>query len=242
MNATRSNACAQSAAALCVSLAMLSCAGATRKNAASASSALPSVVTPEELASESELQAQNPPAAGAKAPAAAPTAEFPILYVSAEPIDVREFLSAMWLRASDTSKEVIDKLVVESIAVMEAERLGLAVSPTKVDEGLEAAWKALGDRLERQGHGVSVAQYLRTELNLDSETYRKRLRHESLAQLVTERDVRIWACTRERRILYIVELADQKALDAFSAGLAAGRDFDSLAKELHVHKDKQRLC
>ena len=51
--------------------------------------------------------------------------------------------------------------------------------------------------------------------------------------------MRIWACTRERRILYIVELADQKALDAFSAGLAAGRDFDSLAKELHVHKDKQ---
>ncbi len=226
---------------VCIFGVCLACAGATRNNVATASSTFPDAASREELRSESAVLGQTPPAPGAKpqAPTAPADPDLAIAMVSGEPIDVRSFLARTWMRSNDISREILDQLVVERLALLEAERLEIAVSQTMVDERLEAAWKALGDSLERQGRGVSIAQHLRTQLGVDSEYYRKQLRRESIAQLVAERVVRSWAAAHERRVVHLVELADQKALDAFSAGLAAGRDFDSLAKELHRYKDKE---
>lgn len=188
-------------------------------------------------------QGQTPPAGtqdpAATKPAAAPDVDIPIAYVSGEAIDVRSFLTRLWMRSNDVSREVLDRLVVENLALIEAERQEIAVSPTRVDERSEAAWKALGESLERQGKGVSIAEHLRRELGVDSEYYRRQLRREAILQMLAERVVRAWAFARPRCEVRLVELADQAALDAFSAGLAAGRGFDALAKELHRYREKE---
>ena len=226
------------ASALAAALCLCACAATTREHVASAPLALPDAGAREALRGEAGVQQGQNPQAPAP-PGAAADPDLAIAFVSGEPIDVRSFLSRTWIRSSDISREILDRLVVERIALLEAERQEIAVSPTMVDERLESAWKALGDSLERQGRGVSIAQHLRTELGVDTEYFRRQLRRESIAQLVAERVVRCWAAGRERCVVRLVELADQKALDAFTAGLAAGRDFDSLAKELHRFKEKE---
>lgn len=193
----------------------------------------------EELRSEAQVQAPVQDPKQAAPPAANDGPDMAIALVSGEPIDVRSFLARTWIRSSDMSREILDRLVVERLALLEAERQEIAVSQTRVDERLEVAWKALGDSVARKGGGVSVAEHLRRELGVDSEYYRRQLRREAIAQLVAERVVRLWASGRERCEVTLVDLADQATADAFSAGLAAGRDFDSLAQEHHFFKDKE---
>ena len=187
-------------------------------------------------------QAPATQAPGAQAPGAAkspPDVDVPIAFVSGEAIDVRSFLTRLWMRSNDVSRETLDRLVVENLALIEAERQEIAVSPTRVDERSEAAWKALGESLERQGKGVSIAEHLRRELGVDSEYYRRQLRREAILQMLAERVVRSWSAGRPRCEVRLLELADKAALDAFTAGLAAGKDFDSLAKELHRYREKE---
>ena len=230
---------ARTALALTLAALTSACASTKHANVAGASGLLPGASVLEELRTESLEQT---PAAGPKPAAQARPndgPDMPIALVAGEPIDVRSFLARTWIRSSDVSREILDRLVVERLALLEAERQEIAVSQTRVDERLETAWKALGESLERQGKGVSIAEHLRRELGVDSEYYRRQLRREAIAQLVAERVVRKWACSRDRCIVTIVELADQAAVDAFSAGLASGRDFTSLAKELHRHREKE---
>ncbi len=219
-----------------------SCASATRSNLSAKDAGIADAPTRETLRAESAVEGQKSQVPAAPGAVAAPLAGDPdlaIALVSGEPIDVRSFLARIWLRSSDVSREILDRLVVERLALLEAERQEIAVSQTKVDERLEAAWKALGDSLERQGRGISIAKHLQTELGVDTEYYRRQLRREAIAQLVAERVVRAWACGRERCVVRLVELVDQQAMDAFNVGLAAGRDFDSLAKELHRYREKE---
>ncbi len=224
----------------CVLLA--GCAGTTRSNLSAGHAALADASTREALRAESAVEGQQSQAPAAPAGAPAPVAadqDLAIALVSGEPIDIRSFLARIWLRSSDVSREVLDRLVVERLALLEAERQEIAVSQSRVDERLEAAWKVLGDSLERQGRGISIAKHLQTELGVDTEYYRRQLRRDAIAQLIAERVVRTWACGRERCVVRMVELADQQAMDAFNVGLAAGRDFDSLAKELHRYREKE---
>ncbi len=224
----------------CVLLA--ACASATRSNLSAGDGELADASTREALRAESGVEGQKPQSPAAPAAAPAPQAAGPdlaIALVSGEPIDIRSFLARIWLRSSDVSREVLDRLVVERLALLEAERQEIAVSQSRVDERLEVAWKELGDSLERQGRGISIAKHLQTELGVDTEYYRRQLRRDAIAQLVAERVVRAWACGRERCVVRLVELADPKAMDAFNVGLAAGRDFDSLAKELHRYREKE---
>ncbi len=190
---------------------------------------------------EGSVEPQGPqtPQIPAVPPAAAADPDLAIAMVANEPIDVRAFLARIWMRSSDESREVLERLVVERLALLEAERQEIAVSPTLVDERMEAAWKILGDGLERQGRGVSIARHLQTELGVDTEYYRRQLRREAIGQLLAERVVRTWATSRERCVVRLVELPDQAALDAFTAGQAAGRDFESLAGEFHRFREKE---
>ena len=229
--------------AACVMFAILlaSCASTTRESLSAKDAGIPDASTREELREASAVEEQKPqtPAVPSAKPAAATgDPDLAVALVSGEPIDVRSFLARIWLR-SDVSREILDRLVVERMALLEAEREGIAVSQNKVDERLEVAWKALGDNLERQGRGVSIAKHLQSVLGVDTEYYRRQLRRDAIAQLVAERVVRAWGRGRERCVVRFIELADQKGLDAFSAGLAAGRDFDSLAKEFHRSRDKE---
>ncbi|HUR26613.1 MAG TPA: hypothetical protein VM509_00385, partial [Planctomycetota bacterium] len=204
MNSLRRNARAWTLAALV--LAGCASTTTTREHVASADRTLPGASAREELRTESGVQGQTPPApapAGAQSDGA-PDPDLAIAFVSGEPIDVRSFLSRTWMRSSDVSREILDRLVVERVALLEAERQEIAVSPTMVDERLEAAWKALGDSLERQGRGVSIAQHLRTELGIDAEYSRRQLRHWSIAQLIAERVVRIWSASKERVVERLV--------------------------------------
>lgn len=231
-------------AGLCLALGLTACAGATRADVKPADAGLANAAVRDEWRAESAVQnpapaAQNPPPPPAAGAQAAADPDLSIAFVSGEPIDVRSFLARVWMRSSDVSREVLDRLVVERLALLEAERQEIAVSQVRVDERVEAAWKALGDSLERQGKGISIAKHLQAELGVDTDYYRKQLRREAIAQLVAERVVRAWGAGRERRVVRLVELADKASLDSFNAGLAAGRDFESLARELHSHRDKE---
>ena len=225
----------------CLFSFLAACGSTPREHVSEAAGEFPNARAREDLRADAPLQAaaQDPKSAAPSVADDGP--DLAIAMVSGEPIDVRSFLARTWIRSNEASREILDRLVVERIALLEAERQEIAVSQTRVDERLEEVWKALGDSLERQGRGVSIAEHLRRELGVDSEYYRRQLRRESIAQLIAERVVRLWALGRERCEVTIVELSDQAGVDAFNAGLAAGRDFDSLAKELHRYKEKEPL-
>ncbi|MCK6447998.1 MAG: peptidyl-prolyl cis-trans isomerase [Planctomycetes bacterium] len=189
--------------------------------------------TPPAAASASGAAAQAPAAA-----AAAPTL-LPIARVEGRALDVRRFLTRVWIRDSSFAREVLDQLVVAELAVREADRLGIQVAPERVDAGVQRALDALAKRLEEKGSKASVEEHVEKNLGLDFALYKSELERDALMQLLAERCVRTFALASERAIVSLAELPDRAALDAFQAELSAGGEFAALVQKYGTEEIKQ---
>jgi hypothetical protein len=150
--------------------------------------------------------------------------------VGGEPIDVREFLARLWVRDAERAREVFEYLVLSRVALYEADRLGVRIDPALADETVERAWAALRQRLEESGSTLTLEQHVQRTLEMDLESYERRLRADAIVQLLTERVVRAWYLASPRVELRLTELADEVALNAALEALDAGTPFEDVAR------------
>ena len=172
----------------------------------------------------------QPPTAPAEPPRSDVPAGTLIAHVDGRPIGAAEFLTRAWLRDSKRSREILDHLVVERLAILEAERIGLSIPSALVEQRLERARAALADQLAESGSGLTPAEHVERNLGVKPDFYERQLRHETLIQLIAARCVRVWAMEQERRVVRCIEVESRAALDELRVALAAGGDFDALAE------------
>jgi hypothetical protein len=188
----------------------------------------------EEAGTSSESKAAPDPKAEPKADAAsAPasrTSELAVGSVGGELLDVREFLSRLWMRDSERAREVFEYLVMSQIALFEADRLGLRLDPALADATVEKAWAALQERIEAKGSKLTLDQHIERTLEMDRGDYERKLRADAIVQLLTERCVRAWYLSNPRVELRLIELDDEATLTAAQAALDAGTPFEDVAR------------
>jgi parvulin-like peptidyl-prolyl cis-trans isomerase-like protein len=172
--------------------------------------------------------AQVDPQPASSTPSA--SGSLPIAIVAGEAIEARAFLVRSWLRNSDQTREILDHLVVERLAILEAERLGVAILPEQVEARVKEAQQALEKKLAESGSKLTPEQHIRQKLGLEPELYARELRRETIAQLVAERVVRLWSMGHERVAARLLEIEGRERLDQAQAALAAGESFLDVAK------------
>lgn len=150
--------------------------------------------------------------------------------VGGELIDVREFLSRLWMRDSERAREVFEYLVMSQIALFEADRLGLRLDAALADATVEKAWAALQERLDAKGSKLTLDQHIERTLDMNRKDYERKLRADAIVQLLTERCVRAWYLSNPRVELHLTEIDDEAALNAAQAALDAGTPFEDVAR------------
>jgi hypothetical protein len=181
---------------------------------------------------EPEPQAGQPvPQEPAEAPPARAAARgLTVGSVGGEPIDVREFLSRLWMQRNSQAREVLENLVFARLTEMEAQRLSMTISTGLVDKVVDEAYAALRKRLQDSGSSQTPDEYIRTSLDLDPRFYERHLRSDAIIQLLAERCVRAWAMENPRRVVRLIELADLNTAEKVQSELEAGASFEELAK------------
>lgn len=150
--------------------------------------------------------------------------------VGGEPIEAQALLERLWMRDSRSVLDQFEFLVFSRIALFEADRLGVRVSPTQVDLVVQRTIAAVTARLEKTAPGLSLDQFVGRVLELDRPTYDRKVRTDAVLQLLTERCVRAWFLETPRRELDLIEFADDAQLAAGEAALAAGTPFEEVAR------------
>jgi hypothetical protein len=184
-------------------------------------------------------EAQAPPAAGAEpgaveaaAEPAAPTPAtegLPIGMVGGEAIDASALLERLWMRDSQTARELFEFLVMSRISLFEADRLGVRLDPALVDVKVQTTLAAVTERLRKNGSRLTLDQHVQRELEISRESYDRKVRADAVMQLLTERCVRAWYLESPRVELQLMELASEEALKAAQSALAAGQSFEEVA-------------
>jgi parvulin-like peptidyl-prolyl isomerase len=174
------------------------------------------------------------PEQAAAAPKPAERVDLAVAHVGGKPIDVREFLARLWFRDQVQARQVLENLVFAQVTLFEADRLGLSLEPAQVDSVVKKARAALEAKLAEKEPRLSVEEFLRTERGWEPAAYEAQVRRDAIIQLLAERCVRGWALESGRARVRLMELADDKDLEAVQAGLAAGGDFEELARRHSV--------
>ena len=151
-------------------------------------------------------------------------------------IDVQSLLVRAWWRSSDTVREMLEQLVVERLALLEARALGVRVEPVLVDARVGEARALIAERAAASGHEGGFDEFVRARLGLDPEFYAEQLRGDAIIQLLLERSVRSFSLAAERSVVRILAVRDRDALQGVEEGLAAGRSFAELV-ELYGQDD-----
>lgn len=129
---------------------------------------------------------------------------------------------------------VVDKLVAAHLATAEAQRMGLAVDPAALDQGVAAACTSLEERLAREAPEQSLRDYVEGELGRSWPVYLDRLRTSVLQQMVAERAVRAWTLGNESRAVRLIVVREREELVAVEERLSSNEDFAEVAREVSV--------
>lgn len=180
-----------------------------------------------------------PVAAQAPAAAQAPGGPAPLVVgtVGGEPIDAIALLERMWMRDSQSVKDQFEFLVLSRVALFEADRLGVRVSPDEVDLVVQRTLASVSERLKRTAPDLTLDTFVQRVLQLDRASYDRKVRTDAVLQLLTERCVRAWFLSMPRREMQMVELPDEAALKAAQTALAAGTPFDEVARQHGLPED-----
>ncbi len=172
-------------------------------------------------ATPAETHAQGPPV-------------LPIGRIGEESLDVRAFLERLWMRDAQSARDVLDYLVWSRISLFEAERLGVRLDPAQVEAMLERAYTALREKLELSGSKQTLEEHIQRVMEMDEQSYDRKLRADAILQLLTERCVRAWYLGNPRVRIVLTELPDETTLAAAQAALGAGQPFADVARAFGV--------
>lgn len=184
----------------------------------------------EPASGDAAQSAEGTPPAGARAR----SDEGVLGWVAGAPIPWEE-LVLEWRDVSERELWlVIDKLVAAHLATAESQRLGLALDPAALDQGVAAARTSLEERLAREGPERTLREYVEGDLGRSWPLYLDRLRTSVLQQMLAERAVRAWTLGNESRAVRLIVVREREALAAVEERLAAQEDFAQVAAQVSV--------
>jgi len=129
---------------------------------------------------------------------------------------------------------VIEKVVTTRLAIAEAQRLGMRLAPEAVEVRVGIERGRLKENVDARGLGISVDEYLRSELGVDPERYYARMRAATIRQMLAERVVRAWTLSNENVALRLIVTDDPDGMREVQELLAGGADFGEVAREHSV--------
>lgn len=157
-----------------------------------------------------------------------------IARVAAEEIYASELL-AFWLHnRSDEVREMLEHMVAAKTIRLEARRMGVELDPDEVDLGLLQTIQEMEALIHEDNPATSFREFVEVQLGLDSSRYKQQLRHEVERKLLGERVVRAFMMEHERIALKVIVMRSQADIEAVQARLAAGEEFEVLAREVSI--------
>jgi parvulin-like peptidyl-prolyl isomerase len=191
---------------------------------------------------QADPSAAAQPADAAQDPAApeAGAGRLTIATVAGQAIDVTELL-AQWLhRASPDVMGELDQLVVGRMVQLEVARLGIEVEAEDVESAYQNAVAAIEREIRRSRPNVTLDEFVERVLDLDAETYRKRLRLGALHARLAERVFRSYYLTSDHAMARMMVVSSEEAASEVQKRLAAGEPFEALARELSIEDDEEQ--
>lgn len=186
----------------------------------------------------------DPPAAATQEPAReAPTGgrvTLPVARVADTDVDVRELLARWVVRSPGAARQELQQLVVARLALVEAARLGISLSPERVDAEMEEAREGMAREIRESGSARTLEQHVEEVLGLDPDFYLRQLRRETITHLLAERAVRTWILESPRRLLEVLVLDGTVPVEDLQPVLGGTEDLDVLAQRLEAAGRAQR--
>ncbi len=158
--------------------------------------------------------------------------------VGGRTISTQALLERLWVRDNSLAREMVEHLVFAELALLEAERIGIALDPAQVDATLGRAKSALEAKLQQAGQDLTFEEHVRKNLSMDPKRYERALRRDAIVQLLLERCVRVWFAEQGVARVRAVEIEGEATLAAFQRGMAAGSSLEALARQ-HAARDRE---
>lgn len=154
-------------------------------------------------------------------------------------IGVDEFLAECLHEDSALMRQVLERVVLGRLVLLEAERLGVFLSDERLMLEQAAALAKVVEQVEESTPGLGLDTWITSRLGLDPGEFKSRIRARVERELLAQRVVRLWFLGQDRaevRILLSADLATaQGALERY----AGGEDFAALARELSVDRSAE---
>lgn len=163
----------------------------------------------------------------------------PVAWVAGTPISAGDLLSEWYWIAGRELWLVFDKLVAMQLATVEAQRLGVRMAPESVELRVAEENRRLASEVATLGADVTIEDYLRSRHGFEPDGYFRHLRVATIRQMMAERTVRSWTLSNEWARVRLIVVADDEDLAEVQAGLAAGQEFGSLAREYSLDDTRE---
>ncbi len=136
----------------------------------------------------------------------------------------------------DQIHAALDHLIDTIVVRMEADRLGMAVDPSAVDEELARREAELERRARLAGGaGATLESWLRAELRMTTATFREAERQRIAESWLHARVIRYHQLREDRARFRIILVESRELAGRILADLAAGADFGTLARQHSLH-------
>jgi hypothetical protein len=202
------------------------------------------------VGANAEPQRASPPAAPAvaepatraePAPAAPSAREDPPLgWIAGQPLEAEELLLEWGDVASRELFLVLDKLVAARLALAEAARLAIKLSPEAVEQRYQAEREKLAREVPKSARARSLEEFIEQELGFEPKQYLERVRRATIRQMLAERAVRASSLASESVALRLIVAESGEAEQKVAAALAAGRPFAEVALELSLDDSREK--
>lgn len=174
-------------------------------------------------------------------PAADPLLREPLVArVAGRPIGLRELFLHMLQQNPREARAALEQLVDAHLVLAEAERLGIHVSPERVEALYLETLVGLTENVERSFPGKTLDEWISARLGLAPEFYLGQARQDVIRHLLAERAVRSFTLANERATVRAVVSEDRARAEEALARAQAGEDFAELARELSQDPSGER--
>lgn len=231
---SNSGAAAAGAAATGAAATGAAAAGAANSRASNTEGAPASSPDPKPQAgSGSGASAATAPFVGAQEPKHAALGR-----VGGELLLVEEFLRRLWMHDNSTTRDVLEQMIFARLVLFEADRFGVELPGSMVDEAVRKGVAAVEKRLREKNSTLSFDEHVKRNLEVDPKLYRASLRADAIVSLLAERCVRAWVMETGACKVRMTEIREREKLDAARADLSAGKPFEEVARTYGLGEDK----
>ncbi len=152
--------------------------------------------------------------------------------VAGQDISAQDLLSSWMFRDSSAVRGLLDRLVLDGLVRAEASRLGLSLPPEVVANEWNQLVAEFEKEVQKGAPGTSMDQFIQTRLGMDPARYRQRMEARSVLDLLAARCVRAFTLESEAVQANMIVVPSRVEADRVEAGLAMGRGFGELARQL----------